>query len=648
MHPAVDIKNIQRLPGPQSRVALAACADSPSIQDFDQTISLIEKAPASQKILYLPAFYIALDPAKIPSTEDLESLERSTKLRLGCAALSLRMIFQFALLENKSSQQELGSTLWPRVWPWMHFMHEYRECLPGRLALENVIYFQFLGFVEQSFPLHSPLTSTPGLRAILATAWVLLPKMKSSKDGSQTKDGFQICSQAVALLLRDLDFTDPLHFMEMVDGAGGILEDLAALSTEFLDHAVQLRDYADGRHSMMCVDSLMAFILGLGGSDEEHVVDASLQENFLVALRKHFLSLLPTVMDIFVHIAPSDSASVWRRMFNLLEQLLDTSQAYRLLPAVIRAGLLRTMANLSLRFSGNLDYNLQYFLTKLLPENLVHYNVVAEISEVLDDLAEFCYCEEFEALEIFDDWVQFLDLAGMRVKLISGFAFDKACDNVECREIQDRSQCRRCSGCKSVYYCSRQCQIADWRRGGHRNHCGLNMMLPLADSRNCTLKFYERQFMRALIHDDYLGEIGSIYEQHLELMAADPDALVLTLFDYTYTPVDISVHPITDSPVTDALNGMGAEWMDMVSRTKRSHGCMQLHVIKVSDGGDTRLWVTPLRTSSSRIYDAVRELAKKLPRDYDSDDEELWEDAATQVAKFLNYVDDADDLVQIH
>ncbi|KAF7364183.1 MYND-type domain-containing protein [Mycena sanguinolenta] len=544
------------------------------------------------------------------------------------------MIFQFALLKNKSSQQELGSTLWPRVWPWMRFMHEHREYLPGPLALENVIYFQFLGFVEQNFfPLHSPVTSTPGFRAILATAWVLLPEMKSSKDG------FQICSHSVALFLRELDFTDPVHFMEMVDSTGGRLEGLACLSTEFLDHAVDLRDYADGRHSMMCVDSLMAFILGLGDS---------LRENFLAVLRKHFLSLLPTIMDVLIHTAPPDSASVWCRMFDLLEQLLYTPQVCRLLLVAIRAGLLRTMATLSLQFPGNLDYNLRYLLTKLLPENLVYYNLVAAIGEILQDLTEFCYREEFEALEIFDDWVQFLHLAEMRVKVMRGLAGAEAlkvCDNVECGEIRDRSQCRRCSGCNSFYYCNRQCQMADWRRGSHRNNCGSNMMLSLGDSRNCTLGFHERQFMRALVQDDYIGEINSIYKQHLELMAADPDALILTLFDYTYTTVQISVHSIADSPFTDTLNSMGTEWTDMVSRAKRSHGCMQLHVIKVSEGIDTRLWVTPLRTSSSQIYDAVRELAKNLPADYD---EELFADAVNRVTKILDYVDDANVVVEIH
>ncbi|KAF7364270.1 MYND-type domain-containing protein [Mycena sanguinolenta] len=629
LHPAVDIKNIKRLPGPQSRVALAACADSPSFHDFERAASLMESAPASQKILYLPVFYIALDPAKIPRTEDLESLRRDSTAPIAYAALSLGMIFLLTQSKKGPSQLELGTTLWPRVWAWFQFMHEHREHLPHG-AMNDLFYYQFLGFVEDT-SLRRSVTSAPGFRVILARAWALLHRMKS------LEEGFHICLNLVALFLRELDFMNPVHFTEMIDGAGGSLEDLAFLSAELLEHAIE-------EHSVMCLDGLMAFIMG--DLDVQPAAGLSLRINFIETLRQDdFLTLLPAAMDTLVHTAPPDLVSVWRRGFGLLECLLHAPKAYPWFPAAIRGSLINMMAGASLRFPGDLDHNLRFYLTKLLPENMVYYNVVVAIGEILDDLSDDLEQEQFEGLEIFPDWLQFLDLAKMRVKLMRGLAGAqvlKACDNVECGEIRDRSECRRCSGCNTFYYCNQQCQMADWRRGDHRNHCGSSMMLSLAESRHCTLGFRERQFMRALIQDDYLGESVSIYEQQLELMAADPDALLFTLFDYTYTPVQISVHPITNSPITDALSRMGTEWTDLVSRAKRSRGRMQLHVIQVSEGIDTRLWVTPLRTSSSVVRDAVRELAMSLPADYD---EELLEDAANEVVIIL---DDADHLVQIH
>lgn len=29
---------------------------------------------------------------------------------------------------------------------------------------------------------------------------------------------------------------------------------------------------------------------------------------------------------------------------------------------------------------------------------------------------------------------------------------------------------QKCSGCQSVFYCSRNCQVADWKNG-HKNEC---------------------------------------------------------------------------------------------------------------------------------------------------------------------------------
>ncbi|KAJ6454156.1 hypothetical protein C8R45DRAFT_944747 [Mycena sanguinolenta] len=69
----------------------------------------------------------------------------------------------------------------------------------------------------------------------------------------------------------------------------------------------------------------------------------------------------------------------------------------------------------------------------------------------------------------------------------------------------------------------------------------------------------------------------------------------LTLFDYT-------------------TNDFGAEWANILERVRNSRGRMQLHVMRVPEGNQTRLWVIPLRTSSSHVHDddALRDLAKNF------------------------------------
>ncbi|KAJ6449073.1 hypothetical protein C8R45DRAFT_1131368 [Mycena sanguinolenta] len=271
---------------------------------------------------------------------------------------------------------------------------------------------------------------------------------------------------------------------------------------------------------MMCVDSLMAFILRLGGSDEELVVDASLQENFLVVSRKQFLSVLPTVIDAFVYIAPSNSVAVWRRMFNLLEQLSETSQAYRLLPTAIRTGLVRMMATLAVRVPGNVDYNLEYFLTKLaLTRALSESGLEARRPP--------------QSLWFEHDVVP-RTVAGVRYSTQRSYSYPRRLISPPIRLQIPPSRIPERNG-----------------RGGDR--------------------------------------YGVVHEAQSWMHA------------------------------TACYQGLG----------RRRHTSL----------------VTPLRASSSRIHNAVRELAKQLPRGYDSDDEELGEDAATQMAMILAYMDD---LVQVH
>ncbi|KAF7324271.1 MYND-type domain-containing protein [Mycena sanguinolenta] len=593
MHRAVDIKNLQRLPGPHARVlgaALAACKDDPSLDDLRPVASLLEKAPAWQKILYLPVIHIVLDPARIPTADDMETLQPDTTARITCASLSLMLLFCLSI--TQSSQPGLGSTLWPRVWPWIYFMHEHLKYLPGPIAMpEMMLYFHFLAFVDENFdPLcdYPPVTSTPGFRFFVGKAWAALSRMKL------WPDHFDLCVKAIAMTLVQVDFTEPVHFMEMADGAGGGLEDLARLSAEFLDPD------GTGELSPLCLNSLVVLILE--SDDEEPDLDPSLREKFLEALRQHnFLPSLLAGMEAYVETDSADSES--------MELWFDLSFT-RVSSARWRAPRFDSL--------GELDERIRYLLTILLPEGMAYYHVVAAIDEALDSLTEVFYRKEFEALAIFDDWNEFLELAETRVELKRELGWAetlKACDNVECGELEDRSQYRRCSGCKTLYYCSQECQIVDWQRGGHRKRCGSNTMLSLAESQNCTLGFRERQFMRALVQDDYRQDVDFIYQQQVELLAADPDALLLTLFDYTYVPVQITVHSVADSPITDTLNKMGAEWADLVSRAERSRGRMQLHIIKVPDGIDTRLWAIPLRTSSSQVYDAVHDLALDLPAD---------------------------------
>ena len=47
-------------------------------------------------------------------------------------------------------------------------------------------------------------------------------------------------------------------------------------------------------------------------------------------------------------------------------------------------------------------------------------------------------------------------------------------DMCHCCGLKRFDNMKKCSKCKSVYYCSRKCQKYDWVRNGHKDECTLN------------------------------------------------------------------------------------------------------------------------------------------------------------------------------
>jgi hypothetical protein len=149
--------------------------------------------------------------------------------------------------------------------------------------------------------------------------------------------------------------------------------------------------------------------------------------------------------------------------------------------------------------------------------------------------------------------------------------------------------------------------------------------------------------MRTLVQNTYDEAINSICEEQILVIATDfgVEDLIITMFDYTYTPVQITVESTADSSLAETLNELGSEWVNIVARAASSRGRIQLHVMKVPEGSNTRLWVVPLRTNSSQRHDALLELAKSLPAD--------WEEGfvALEVEIILD-ITNSEELVEIH
>ncbi|KAJ7815306.1 hypothetical protein B0H14DRAFT_3149088 [Mycena olivaceomarginata] len=160
-------------------------------------------------------------------------------------------------------------------------------------------------------------------------------------------------------------------------------------------------------------------------------------------------------------------------------------------------------------------------------------NISVATVDVLGDVKGVYQSQEFKALGVFDDWATFIDRAEQRVGLMQRLP-----------HLQSLKALLDCG--LEPWWTSRSLWFAHTIGYGH--------LESIADCALNYLGYRERQFIRALVLEDYVAIIRSIYEQQAALMTRG-DELILTIFD----PFRLSVQSIADSPIAKALEHAGDE-----------------------------------------------------------------------------------------
>ncbi|KAK7013836.1 hypothetical protein R3P38DRAFT_3575274 [Favolaschia claudopus] len=617
MHPVMNTKNLDRLPLPRRRVAMTALKAGRSLQELQQVVAAMKSSPSSKKELYLPVFHACLDPANIPTKNEWERLQPESDIstRVACASLALRYLF--ALLIGRDAARELGETTWPRVFQWVFFMHEYKNHLPENISLADEHLYTGNGAA-----LCAVMSATLGFRVLVGRAWVYLSQMKASP-------AFEPCLHYIALFIGGMEYTEEEELAELVEGAGGTVDDLARLSVEFLDALRGNLSWELGPPGLY-IHSLVSFIRGSRSSNPP---DFSLRDKFIEALRAH--GFIPSLVIATDSLSSLNDKPVVHISLELLETLMSTSGGYRLFPAAIHAG-------------GNFPAQ-RSIITWLPPWG-----------SVLEEVKKLVHTAEFEEEEIYDRWIDFLWTAEDRVKLVhrmKGRAVLKACDNLDVCVLAsqtDISSLKFGSAEKS-----RMDRRADDVHGATPHTIATRIVKELTgrtadivpaaapnpdgDSPSCPLNYRERVFLRFVLQSDYQSSRTTVCTAQItHLRTSDSDQPFFILFNYRYcTPTPHSLELATDSKSGYTKNLQGPEWTNILARVRKSHGRMQLHVVNVVDGENDSLWVVPLRSSSAYIHKGVRELVSRIP------DSEKY--GALDVMKDIKeMLRGASDVVEIH
>ncbi|KAJ7253297.1 hypothetical protein C8J57DRAFT_1349421 [Mycena rebaudengoi] len=424
MHPDLHLSNLEQLPLSAHRIAIAACAPNHSVEDVERFLGAVAKVPQSKKNYLLPALYTLLDPKGIPSVEALDT-------SLGLTETSVRQIGDvLRAVYNIPFPRHLGPDIWPRVFGWVRFLHTTRTA-PGIFLDESSFCPHFLYFAGY---LYDPQRETAAWKYVLDT-----PEKRLRETLLHAKWA-EVDAKLAA-------------YLELVDGVDGE-DQLSLLQVQYLSYVLDNREAHLSERDIYCLDVILFF--------------APLAP-FYEALRDRGCCPPPRQSASALAETPNRRARApLKYCFDILGRIFSASSGYNWIPSAVENGLLRAIAS-----SAQLDDRVHSeadLLVELIYVSLVYYRIPAAIDAALREIDVLSNSAAFKASKIYQKWQALVDLTQKRLAVVKifdspGYVPLKACDNLECAIISDKTRFQRCSGCLCFYYCSQECQIIDWRVG---------------------------------------------------------------------------------------------------------------------------------------------------------------------------------------
>ncbi|KAJ7657759.1 hypothetical protein DFH06DRAFT_1473055 [Mycena polygramma] len=635
-HDILDMKHVSKLPSSFRTIALAA-ADG-SLEDLSKCALVLgypDLRTSPSVAWLLPVFYLHLDPKRIP-TPDAVDIIVATATRHPCidaACTALKALGEF--VDLSVFPHFVAPDLWRRVWPWMHFIHTYWQHLVGPSfgldaeipACMNNCFLVAKLQVDSSA--RDMTYAQSGLRPLFARVWTAILLDDGVVDKS---DIFRQAGRLLPTLADGLHV--PANFEEVLDGAGGNLDRLAAAIVKHISLAL-----AD-RKNKMTVGTLTTAVafLGAQAATNKEWISALLSQGVITQLVSGLDAFDTSVTaDVFETAMGTLDRSIRSKVtstsaelcfssvkscLNTLLSFLTTTPGYPWIAEAVNAGLLHTLISFAMQGSRH-DVSIQCIMGQVLAPHLVSRSVITQMKKAVADVRKISGSSRFMKSPIFAVWKDLVELVITRAAILekweaAGALTFLACDNVLCGNIQLKNEFKRCAGCCSANYCSGDCQAIDWR-DGHREVCD--------DLRAIRCKYpetvppRERAFMRALMHHDYQKQLFHIGIREAMFMRDHPGEEYIIVFDYAKSggPVKFKVDPKRALPGgADLEVELPVQWR----RFQRSGGRMGMHIMYVQEGAEGRPRLFPLRASSAEFQQGLLTIARATSFEPDSAEEE--------------------------
>ncbi|KAJ7052943.1 hypothetical protein C8F01DRAFT_1090285 [Mycena amicta] len=541
-----------------------------------------------------------------------------------------------------------GTTLWPRVWPWFSLLHAYGPLValtgPQDEHSETQFLEEFINFISwfhEDVPTRTLILRTPGLPTIVARCAHLLLAVPGSSDR-------RVLVDYIPRFFFEFKVKDhPNALAELIDAAGGSIDDLAELVVQLFDvlpkHENFFTNWLEFTYRMI------NFIAAAEGSNIQTPDWRQLPLGALFeALARH--GLVAAVIRVSHRIAtaseahdPRDSDYVHASIhfcFAVVQRLLiytadgitfDSAFEAGILPLILKCALLKDAATLHHFHRALLEF--------VFPLAFCHQGTMARMV-ILQPFPEESQ-DAFKHCAIYPRWTRFIERARKLSLLAQACSTSsRACD--ACNIILSRKLLSQCSGCEAVHYCTKACQKRDWQHGGHRALCESfsQSRLTLSATINRLFPFKQRTYMRVLLDHEYQSNLHSICTAQIAFLSQHPfNNLLLTVFTVGHN-AHFTVYSATASEIAARYRNLGVkEWDNLVGRATRSAGKMQLHILQTCRRGSDWVVVLPLRTKDSILFRGIQRIAGKISN---KSPEEKEAETEQDVRALLSGIDDGE------
>ncbi|KAJ7624099.1 hypothetical protein DFH06DRAFT_1230358 [Mycena polygramma] len=587
VHQLLEPKNLSSLPPAFQRLALSAAEGS--WNDLKGLLQLLNTTGDSETwVSCLPVFYANLDTAGIPKDHDDIG---SDPVRCAILALSI-------LCHMKGAYATAGSYMWPRMWAWCDFLHTNRALIGAHHRTDDVSadLLLFVACLRQDSKTATMMGQTPGVRGVLMDGWAALSDMSAGDS-----DGFAYLST----LLRDfMDADLSENFEEILDAADGPIG-LALLVVKYIKHFMPAGRIALTEKVLFLYDGILTFTTqildGPGGLTRLDIATALLDAGIVQPLTAVLCAMSESTL-ILQEVGPLLDC------FEVLKHIFMVPGAHKAIADAIGAGLLHGIAHSIVVCEGSegLETSALWKLVTIdLPATTVYRSVLVQMEPRLLELDEFTKSRASQRTAVCHDWLTFVGLARERITVMNDRTEDclpsrKACDNMECGLIREKTEFKRCAHCRGVYYCSSDCQKRDWR-SGHRDTCN---SLRISRFRVSDISAQDVSFLRKLFHkDSHLLETPEKLRARLDLMRCHPDEPTVSVLDYRNSSCSSYITTLALARTTDRRREIC--WDEHIARAARSGGRMELHVMHIFEAGRMRQFMFPKRSAGSALHDGL-------------------------------------------